>query len=177
MVLLSLYYNIPSPSVNAATQLVQDPNYSYVSWEGEPQVIFPRTSPISYAFRKISIRTFEKQDKLCLFKTTNFNFINFHFFAGYEGQNDSQNGSAIGGGRTSSLDCLSLIVESISPGLLQGQGRSSVRLHATSKHEEIGDNVDHTAPVVKMTQQWQPVVIWTCVGYKLNLLVSDAGIA
>ncbi|XP_021935231.1 uncharacterized protein LOC110837431 [Zootermopsis nevadensis] len=72
---------------------------------------------------------------------------------GYEGQNQPQSGNPSGGDGTSSLDCLSLIVESISPGLLQGQGRPSLRLHATSKHEEIGDNVDHTEPVVKMTQQ------------------------
>lgn len=120
-----------------------------------PHVIFTQTSTtisltISYAVRKICIRNFEKQDKLFLFATTN---INCHSFAGYEGQNHTQSGSTGGGDGTSSLDCLSLIVESISPSLLQGQLRSSVRLQATSKHEEGGDSVDQTAPVVKMAQQ------------------------
>ncbi|KAJ4439438.1 hypothetical protein ANN_07562 [Periplaneta americana] len=74
----------------------------------------------------------------------------------YEGQNHSQAGNAGGGDGTSSLDCLSLIVESISPGaaavagFLQGQGRTSVRLH---KQEDLTEQVDHTAPVVKMAQQ------------------------
>ncbi|XP_069702954.1 uncharacterized protein nau isoform X2 [Periplaneta americana] len=76
--------------------------------------------------------------------------------SGYEGQNHSQAGNAGGGDGTSSLDCLSLIVESISPGaaavagFLQGQGRTSVRLH---KQEDLTEQVDHTAPVVKMAQQ------------------------
>jgi hypothetical protein len=80
-------------------------------------------------------------------------------FAGYEGQNHSQPGCASGADGTSSLDCLSLIVESISPGdaavagILQGQGRPAVRLHAANKHEEVTEHVDHTTPIVKMTQQ------------------------
>jgi hypothetical protein len=83
----------------------------------------------------------------------------FILSAGYEGQNNQQPGSANGGDGTSSLDCLSLIVESISPGtavvagLLQGQARPMVRLHGASKHEELGDHVDHTVPIVKMSQQ------------------------
>jgi hypothetical protein len=50
-------------------------------------------------------------------------------------------------------------VESISPGtavvagLLQGQARPAVRLHGASKHEELGEHVDHTVPIVKMSQQ------------------------
>jgi hypothetical protein len=83
----------------------------------------------------------------------------FILSAGYEGQNHQQPGSASGGDGTSSLDCLSLIVESISPGtavvagLLQGQGRPAVRLHGASKHEELGEHVDHTVPIAKMSQQ------------------------
>jgi hypothetical protein len=79
--------------------------------------------------------------------------------AGYEGQNHPQPGSASGGDGTSSLDCLSLIVESISPGtavvagLLQGQGRAAVRLHGANKHEDVEEHVDHTVPIVKMSQQ------------------------
>ena len=83
----------------------------------------------------------------------------FILSAGYEGQNQQQPGSANGGDGTSSLDCLSLIVESISPGtavvagLLQAQPRPTVRLHGASKHEELGQHVDHTVPIVKMSQQ------------------------
>jgi hypothetical protein len=83
----------------------------------------------------------------------------FILFAGYEGLNHSQSGSANGGDGTSSLDCLSLIVESISPGsavvagILQGQARPAVRLHGASKHEQLGEHVDHTVPIVKMSQQ------------------------
>jgi hypothetical protein len=110
---------------------------------------------------KNSVRTSKRTP---YFTITEINWLtlfkfNFYYFAGYDGQNHSQSGSAAAGDGTSSLDCLSLIVESISPstaavtGLLQGQGRPSARLHATSKHEDMGDNVDHTAPVVKMTQQ------------------------
>jgi hypothetical protein len=64
--------------------------------------------------------------------------------SGYEGQNHSQPGNTTGADGTSSLDCLSLIVESISTGaaavagLLQGQGRPLGRLHEASKHEDMG---------------------------------------
>jgi hypothetical protein len=98
-------------------------------------------------------------------------------FSGYEGQNHSQPGSANGGDGTSSLDCLSLIVESISPGaaavagLLQGQGRPSARLQEASKREDIGEHVVHTAPIVRIIQQWQAAIIWTMflIGYKQNM--------
>jgi hypothetical protein len=83
----------------------------------------------------------------------------FVLSAGYEAQNHPQPGNSSGGDGTSSLDCLSLIVESISPGtaavagLLQGQARPAVRLHGASKHEEIREHVTHTVPIVKVSQQ------------------------
>ena len=88
----------------------------------------------------------------------NLNLKCFFLFTGYEGQNNAQTNNASGGDGTSSLDCLSLIVESISPGaaavagLLQGQGRQPVRLQASTKQEETGEHTEQSAAIIKLPQ-------------------------